>query len=402
LLQGELLYDLGSIPDSIGAYRQALALAGVDVQRCRARIGLAEGLRIVDRPEEALSELDQAEAVATRHAMVPELARVHYLRGNLYFPLGQLARCLEHHQRACDLARRAHSPELEALALGGLGDADYARGRMHSAHDHFRRCVELCRAHGFGRTEVANFSMVAYTGTYLHAAQDALDESLRAIASAARVGHRRAEIVARHAAFSVLCAMGELEQAVEHTERAGVLSKQLGARRFDAENLSDQAFVLLMQGRRAAALALLEQAIAISCETGVKFVGPWILGRIALATDDPPVRQSALEEGEQLLRQGCVSHNYLWFYRDAINVSLNVGDWAEAERFAAALEGYTRAQPLPWSDFHIAKGRVLAAIGRGGRDEATLRALKQLLAEAERLAWKAALPALQEALARWA
>jgi hypothetical protein len=33
----------------------------------------------------------------------------------------------------------------EAMALGGLGDAEYVRGRMISAYDRFRQCVELCR-----------------------------------------------------------------------------------------------------------------------------------------------------------------------------------------------------------------------------------------------------------------
>ena len=49
------------------------------------------------------------------------------------------------------------------MALGGLGDAEYVRGRMISAHDRFRECVELCERHGFGRIEVANRPMMAFT-----------------------------------------------------------------------------------------------------------------------------------------------------------------------------------------------------------------------------------------------
>jgi len=41
------------------------------------------------------------------------------------------------------------------MALGGLGDAEYVRGRMISAYDRFRECVELCERRGLGRIEVA-------------------------------------------------------------------------------------------------------------------------------------------------------------------------------------------------------------------------------------------------------
>ena len=54
------------------------------------------------------------------------------------------------------LAREAGSSELEAAALGGLGDAEYLGGRMISAHERFRDCVKVSRRHGFGRIDVAN------------------------------------------------------------------------------------------------------------------------------------------------------------------------------------------------------------------------------------------------------
>ena len=59
------------------------------------------------------------------------------------------------------------------------------------------------------------------------------------------------------------------------------------------------------------------------------------------------MRAQALGEGEEILRQDCVGHNYLWFYRDAMEVSLEDADWDGARRYAAALEAYTRPEPLP-------------------------------------------------------
>lgn len=143
---------------------------------------------------------------------------------------------------------------------------------------------------------------------------------------------------------------------------------------------------------------MVEQAYSISRETSVSFSGPWILGVLAVISDDPEVREHALREGETLLQQECVSHNYLRFYRDAMHACLQSGEWSETERYASALEEYTRAEPLPWSDYHIARGRALAAHGRGERGDASARELERLRAEAGRIGLRSALPALDSAL----
>ena len=61
-----------------------------------------------------------------------------------------------------------------------------------------------------------------------------------------------------------------------------------------------------------------------------------------------------------------------FFLSGRVTIALATEDWCAAERYAAALEDYTRAEPLAWSDFVIARGRALAAWGRGS---ATLRQL---------------------------
>ena len=90
---------------------------------------------------------------------------------------------------------------LEAMALGGVGDAEYMRGRMISAREGFRRCIELARQQGLGRIEVANWPMAALTRWYTGDLAGALDDALAAIAAAAKVGHQRAEIIGHHAAY---------------------------------------------------------------------------------------------------------------------------------------------------------------------------------------------------------
>ncbi len=107
---------------------------------------------------------------------------------------------------------------------------------------------------------------------------------------------------------------------------------------------------------------------------------------------------AALEEGEEILRSPCVSHNYLWFYRRGIEASLVMGDWDRAERYADALEAYTRAEPLPFTDYFIQWGRALAAHGRGRRDDAMTRELRELRSRAEQVQLNSAVALLRDAL----
>ncbi len=396
--KGELLHDLGSVAASVEAYREALKIADDDIRKCTAWVGLAGGLRVTDDIDGALQALDLAETAAKSHDLPLELSRIHHLRGNLYFPLGKTDSCLQQHEMALERARQAESPESEARALGGLGDAEYARGRMRSAHRYFNECVQLSRKQGFGRIEVANFSMLGDTRLYLLALQGSVDDSLAAIEAAARVSHHRAELIAQLHLYFALFDKFEMDRAKEHIERAQALVQVLGARRFEALNLAFTARILHTKGHQSEAIDVARQAMAISRETAVSYCGPWVLGPIALITNDAHERQEALDEGEQLLHAGSLGHNHFWFYRDAMDAALDDSDWDSVERYAAALETYTSAEPLPWTSLFIAKGRALAKFGRGKSDDATMEELQHLLDEAKRVGLIMALPALEGAL----
>jgi hypothetical protein len=128
------------------------------------------------------------------------------------------------------------------------------------------------------------------------------------------------------------------------------------------------------------------------------FLGPALLAWLALFTDDDAERRAAVAEAEALLEAGSVSHNYFFFYQAAIDAALANEDWGAAERYAAGLEDYTRAEPLPSSDFVIARCRALAAWGRGERDAATAERLRALRDHAAGAGLRNALGALEAAL----
>src|SRR5262249_3058455 len=88
--KGELLHDLGVIPEARQAFQRALEVGGDDVERCRAWIGLAAVMRISDQLQDALQALERAQPLAAAENLTVELSRIHHLRGNLYFPLGKI------------------------------------------------------------------------------------------------------------------------------------------------------------------------------------------------------------------------------------------------------------------------------------------------------------------------
>ena len=129
-LQGKILHDLGSIAQSIEAYRHALEFASDDAERCEAWLGIAAGMRVQDQFDEAFGVLEQAESAARRLGLASALARVHYLRGSLYFPLGNIEDCFREHEQA-----------LQSAQEGGLGRA---RG---AGLERAGRCQLHARAH---------------------------------------------------------------------------------------------------------------------------------------------------------------------------------------------------------------------------------------------------------------
>jgi tetratricopeptide (TPR) repeat protein len=398
-IKGELQRDLGDIASSLATYRLAITTSPDEAALSRAQLGLAEGLRVSEGLDEALELLDAAQHAAERHDMVAELARIHHLRGNIFFPLGNIDGCRQEHEQGLAFARRSGSPEAEARALGGLGDAAYAQGKMRSAFEHFSRCVALSEQHGFGRIEVANRSMVGFSRIYLNEAPQAKEDGKAAARAAALVGQPRAELLGEMMGVFACYELGDFDSTQGHLERTMRLARQLGARRFEAQGLEMQARVLLDTGRPAEAADMLREALAICREAGTQFCGPKVTSALSRAVADPAERVALLAEGKEMLGRGAVGHNHLWFYRDAIEAMLAAGDGASALGYVVELEDYTRAEPLPWSGLFAARGHALAGVARGKMDDAMRNELVRIQTALSDAGLKAFLSPIEMALA---
>ncbi len=364
-LHGELLHAVGAMPRAREVWEAALELAPDEASECRARIGLAEVKRVTEELTSAFGDLDRAKEIAERLDLARQRARIHFLRANLLFPLGDIDGCLGEHRKSFELAKRAGSPELEAEALGGIGDAEYMRGRMISAFARFERCVELCREHGLGRVEVANFSMFGSSRLFFRPQHEALRDARAAAEAAARVGHLRAQTIALTVISRALCNLGEGEAAFEQAAATREVVKRLRARRFDHLCLMDMGRAALVQGRRAEAADYLRQALAMARETSLSFFGPAIMASLAEAVFEPSKARELLAEGERVLRAGAVAHNHLMFYPVAGKLAAQMGDPDLADHYARALEEAARHEPLPWADCFVRTTRALAARARG-------------------------------------
>lgn len=404
-LHGELALDLGLAAQSLQAFRQAQPLASGAAQQARVWQGTAAALRLLDRHDEALSALREAEQAAAELGQSERLAEIESLRGNLYFPMGDMDRCLAAHQRALGHARAAGSVLGEARALGGLGDAYYQQGRMITAHAHFVRCVELARAHGFVRIECANLPMVGAVELFrnqLDAARASCKEGLRL---AQRIGDARSEMLAHDVMTSTAQLAGDWPQAEAHARLALALTRRLGARRFEAEVLARLGLALGALGQVQEAEALLDEALQLSHASGLRYSGPTVLGFLARTAREPDRQLDALRQAEAILAQGCVSHCHVDLLEAAIDVSVSLRRWQEADRYLAALQDYMQPEPFPWGDFLIRRGRALVSAGqeeKGGGTPALQENLHQLRDEAHAAGLHASLGAIDAALERLA
>ena len=196
--------------------------------------------------------------------------------------------------------------------------------------------------------------------------------------------------------------IGDLDEGEKWITNALAITRRIGSRIFEGVCLYLLARFACQRGDQVKARKLAQQGVEIlrESESGITFSGPIALGVLALATEDSQSRQEILSEAEALLNTGSVGHNYLNFYEDAIEVCLQMNAWDEVERYAQALADYTRAEPLPRSQFFIKRAQALVNAARGGKGHSgDMAELEKLHAQASGIGLVSALPAIDAALA---
>ena len=310
-MQGDLRRDLAQVDASLQSFEAAIELAASDAEGSCAQIGLAEGMRLNDRAEEGAAALDAAQAHAEAAGIKSDLAHIHYLRGNYLFPLGQFDRCMEEHAKVADYGREIGDIEFEARGEGGLGDANYLRGRMITAGRHFERCLKLARAIDLKSIEVANLPMLAATKFYSLNLKDSLNDTLNASKQAQSIGRRREAIVALNGAGYMLFELDRIDEAEEQTRVSISFAEEIGAQRFLAINHGYLARIELRRGNRQSAYESARKAVDLAIASGSSFCGPWSMAPLIAASPYGEI-EPLIEEAEKLLAEGAVSHNHFF------------------------------------------------------------------------------------------
>jgi class 3 adenylate cyclase/tetratricopeptide (TPR) repeat protein len=367
LARGEAELSIGAAAPALDTFRSAMAMPGSQDDRCSAWTGAGAALRLLDRYDEALDALEQAGAAA-RTSTCPDMTRIHYLRGGVYFGLGRVVECGAEHAAALELARAAGAPEDEARALSGMADAAYAAGRMRTAFANFRSCIDLARRHGFGRVESGNLFMIGITSHFLLEIDLAAEIAETALAASRRTGDLRGEMFSRLLSTYLNIDRHRLDEAERNNHEAGELAGRMRALRFEVQATEMAARIAVERGERANARRLIIDAIArAEAAPIIGYAGARMHAVLARVVDDDGERRGALAAGAEVLARGALGHNHFWYYRDAIDACLEARDHDSAEACATALERFTAVEPAPWCDLVVSRARILVRHGRGER-----------------------------------
>ena len=404
MARGRLLVELGRPGDAIEAARAALEAA---VERRRARTSADRDGRghARQRPHRRRPRRARRGRAAgrPRPALALDLSRLHHLRGNLLFPLGRDADCVREHELARRLARDAGSLEAEAAAMGGLGDGYYLQGRMRSANRQFQACVAMARANGFGRLEVANLSMIGWTGMHLaelSAAVGGGTGSDRARLARVPAARRDDGALARRLGRRPLSRPARRGRAADRGgARAGANARRAALR--SAGPRRPRHARAARRRARARAPARRRRRSRSAAFTAWATSGPGCTASARLAEDDPDARSRWLDEGERAARARLrqPQPRPAARGRDRRRCSRSATSTASSAT-ACASSATPRRSRLPMSDWIVGRGRALARVARGERGDALAATLQALRDEGTRAEMFALVPALDAAIAQ--
>ncbi len=397
-LAGEVRQLIGDSAVSIERYEEALSLANMAADQVRCLLGLAAGMRILDKFDQAFTRLDEATEICLSSGLDAPLAEIEFTRGNLYFPLGRTEECLAAHEKAVAHARTAGNTELQIQALGGLADASYASCRIESARGYFTECVALARREGFHRIEEANIPMVAWTTLFSGDYVNAFALLKEAGAVSERAGNVRARIIAGNGLVLYALFRGDYPGAEKHAFDIIQQSERISSGRFQSYGFNMLAMTQIARVDKDAARRSLAAACDAAEGPAFQFCGAWIRGTEALLADSPAAAHRALDAGEAMLDAGAIAHNHVFYRYSAIEYALQTGDWDRLEHHAAKLTALMSGEPTRFTDFIVDRARALAAVRQGTNDEVTRAALGACLAFARDQGLRPAAEALEAAL----
>lgn len=298
----------GRLTDAECAFRTAMTLTLDREIRAEALIGLANVDRLRDDPAPGFVALLEAEPLLSS----PEQRARHLIaRGRLHYVSGAWQDSVEPNRLACQTARSVSAHALEAEALGGLADAEYAMGDMHGAEGHVRSAIQAARKARSVTNEPAQSALLAHIMIY-DGRLDAGESLAERTIEAARAFHDwRAEINAQLAIASASFCRDDLASCEAAAKRVALLASRAGAERFTFVSGLYLARVSLAAGNLQAASAVLDTVAAMHDVRDGPIHAPQFTLLKALTSETTDGLATALAKAEAQLAQGSAAHNAL-------------------------------------------------------------------------------------------
>ncbi|MEO1103210.1 MAG: hypothetical protein AAFW98_05700, partial [Pseudomonadota bacterium] len=218
-------------------------------------------------------------------------------------------------------AREAGLVAAEARALGGIGDAHYARLDLKRALDAFAACVSLAAEHELETIASAHRPMAAISRFYVEAGVAPLEDAAVAAEQARVAGSLRNEILAV-IGLGVIQAFAADRDGVDGTIKR--LAKLIGETesRFRADYTIGCMFASWLSGRAPEAFAAAEAYLA---EHDEPYLAPAIAGIAAISAQEEAPARAAIDQGQRILERGVVAHSFLMFHHFAMRAAVRWG-----------------------------------------------------------------------------
>jgi hypothetical protein len=178
---------------------------------------------------------------------------------------------------------------------------------------------------------------------------------------------------------------GQFELVPPAVERAQFIVHELGALRFEAENLIFLADMQDRAGDTAAARATCQRAVeSLRASGSPTFIGPLTLAVAARIAPERDQQLACLAEAEALLAKSGLAHNHFYLRREGIDLGWMWRDAALLRSHASALADFVGDDYTPWSVFVLQRAEALTQAIEGQRDSASrerVAALRRQAAE---------------------
>lgn len=317
--RGNALRETASFDNALDDYEAASTLtsdANLSVQIALKRWAVEKYLGHLGAARDHL-------AVAARTAEGAELAaatrsELAQEQGDAAFQSGDGELCLRCNEAAHKIASEAGLVAAEARALGGIGDAHYARLDLKRAFDAFAACVSLAVEHELETIASAHRPMAAISRFYVEAGAAPLEDAAMAAEQARIAGSLRSEILS-------VIGLGVIQAFAADRDGVDATIKRLATLIGDAESRfrADYAigcmFAAWLSGQAGETFAAAETYLARHDEP---YLAPAIAGIAAVAAPEEALAGKAIDQGQRILERGIVAHSFLMFHHFAMRAAV--------------------------------------------------------------------------------